>query len=89
MHVKHDISAEVAEGIINQYVTQQVDWSAIQGIRLLGLDEIALKKGHQDFLVIVSAIDIEDHKRILAVLPVRLFQHIWLDIEGRRLFGFA
>lgn len=71
MHVKHGISAEAAEGIINRYVTQQVDWPAIPGIRLLGLDEIALKKGHQDFVVIVSAIDTEDHKRILAVLPDR------------------
>jgi transposase len=71
MYVKHGISAEAAEGIINRYVTQQVDWSTIQGIRLLGLDEIALKKGHQDFVVIVSAIDTEGHKRILAVLPDR------------------
>lgn len=71
MHIKHGIGAEAVEGIINRHVAKQVDWSAIPDIRLLGLDEIALKKGHQDFVVIVSAIDTDGHKRILAVLPDR------------------
>ncbi|WP_394752819.1 transposase [Crenothrix sp.] len=37
----------------------------------LDLDEIALKKGHKDFVVIVSAINAQGEKHILAVLPDR------------------
>ena len=38
---------------------------------MLGIDEIALKKGHKDFVVIVSAINARGEKQILAVLPDR------------------
>ena len=37
----------------------------------LGLDEISLKKGHKDFVTIVSAINLKGELNILAVLPGR------------------
>jgi len=32
-----------------------VDWSAYTTLEVLGLDEIALKKGHRDFVAIVTS----------------------------------
>jgi transposase len=69
--MKRGIGKAAVEGIINRYIHQKVDWQAIKTIPLLGIDEIALKKGHKDFVVIVSAINEQGEKHILAVLPDR------------------
>ena len=69
--MKRGIGEAAVEGIINRYIHQQVDWQTIKTIPLLGIDEIALKKGHKDFVVIVTAINEQGEKHILAVLPDR------------------
>ena len=69
--MKQDIGEAAVEGIINRHIHRQVEWSKIKSIPLLGIDEIALKKGHKDFVVIVSAINAQGEKHILAVLPDR------------------
>jgi len=40
--------------IIKKHVPDKIDWSKIEEIKYLGLDEISLKKGHKDFVVIIS-----------------------------------
>ena len=47
-----------------------VDWVSIETLPYFGLDEIALKKGHKDFVVIVST-RVEDKVKILAILSDR------------------
>ena len=69
--MKRGIGEEAIEGLLNRHVHQQVEWPKIGAIPLLGIDEIALKKGHKDFVVIVSAINKQGDKHILAVLPDR------------------
>jgi transposase len=69
--MKHGTGEAAVEGIINRHIHQQADWQTIKTIPLLGIDEIALKKGHKDFVVIVSAINEQGEKHILAVLPDR------------------
>jgi transposase len=69
--MKRGIGEAAVEGIINRHIQQQVDWQNIKALPLLGIDEIALKKGHKDFVVIVSAINEQGEKHILAVLPDR------------------
>ncbi len=69
--MKRGIGEGAIEGIINRHVSRQVDWQNIQSIPLLGIDEIALKKGHKDFVVIISAINEQGNKHILAVLADR------------------
>jgi len=69
--MKRGIGEAAVEGIINRHIHQRVEWQKIQAIPLLGIDEIALKKGHKDFVVIVSAINEQGEKHILAVLPDR------------------
>jgi len=69
--MKRGIGEAAVEGIINRHINRQVDWQSIQTIPLLGIDEIALKKGHKDFVVIISAINAQGDKHLLAVLPDR------------------
>lgn len=69
--LKRDLSVACIEGIIDRHVQQQVDWSTVPALESIGIDEIALKKGHKDFVVIVSGITAQHEKCILAVLPDR------------------
>jgi transposase len=53
----------------------------------LGLDEIALKKGHRDFVVIVTGKATSDEVKVLAVLPDRKKQTVkqFLETMPRRI----
>ena len=67
---KEDVSCDDVEGVLDRQVETTVDWNSIEKLPYFGLDEIALKKGHKDFVVIVSA-KINDVIQVLAVLPDR------------------
>ena len=47
-----------------------MDWTTVESIGLLGIDEIALKKGHNDFVTIVTS-RIQGEIRLLAILKDR------------------
>lgn len=67
---KDAVTPEQLEGILDRYIPSEIDWTALPALPVLGLDEIALTKGHGNFVVIVSA-RIEDTLSILAVLKDR------------------
>lgn len=67
---KEAVSFDDVEGVLDRQMATQVDWNDIAALPFFGLDEIALKKGHKDFVVIVST-RINDSVKILAVLPDR------------------
>jgi transposase len=67
---KDAVTPEQLEGILDRYIPSEIDWTALPALPVLGLDEIALTKGHGNFVVIVSA-RIEDSLSILAVLKDR------------------
>lgn len=69
--IKEDIGYEAIEGVIDRYISSEVNWAEIKKFRILGLDEISLKKGHRDFVVIVTARLANGEIKILAVLPDR------------------
>lgn len=58
-------------GMLERRIATRVNWTAYTALGVVGLDEIALKKGHRDFVVIVTARLPGDHVAILAVLPNR------------------
>lgn len=68
---KHQVSYDLLRGLLVRYVSDEVDWSKFKRLRVLGLDEISLLKGHRDFVTIVSAQDEAGHPVILAVLKGR------------------
>lgn len=53
--IKERLSYDSVLGILERCIEAQVDWSAYTRLGTLGLDEIALKKGHRNFVVIVTA----------------------------------
>lgn len=52
--VKENLGYEAVTGIINRYIECEVDWNSIKKLETVGLDEISLKKGHKDFVTIVT-----------------------------------
>jgi len=58
-------------GALERRISATVDWSAYTALGVLGLDEIALKKGHRDFVTIVTARLDNGRVVLLGVLPGR------------------
>jgi transposase len=69
--LKEEIGYKALEGIVDRWISTEVNWAEVKGRKILGLDEIALKKGHRDFVTIVTARSAAGEVRILAVLPDR------------------
>ena len=72
VRIKEQLSYDSVLGVMERCIRAQVDWSAYTTLGVLGLDEIALKKGHRDFVVIVTAHLPNAQIVILGVLPDRL-----------------
>ena len=63
---------DVVLGVLERRIAARVDWARYTALGVVGLDEIALKKGHRDFVVIVTARLPDGRVVILGVLPDRL-----------------
>jgi len=68
---KEDTSYDAVLGILDRWIATTPDWDALDAFSLLGIDEIALKKGHRDFVALVTARLPNGELRVLAVLPDR------------------
>lgn len=68
---KEGISYDRVLGSIERLVLATVDWDAIEQLDVLGLDEIALKKGHRDFVALITARQADGQLRLLGVLRDR------------------
>lgn len=69
--IKERISYDAVLGVLERRIQTSVDWSTYTRLDVLGLDEIVLKKGHRDFVTIVSARLDNQRVVILGVLPDR------------------
>jgi transposase len=67
--MKEGISYASMAGVLERRVDASVDWSVISEIEILGLDEIALKKGHRDYVTLVTGRLRDGEIMILGVLP--------------------
>jgi len=68
---KHGVSYEILRGLLNRHIRGEVDWAKFKQLPVLGIDEIALKKGQGDYVTIVSTRDRQGHPRLLAVIEGR------------------
>jgi transposase len=69
--LKERLAYDAVLGVIERRIENRVDWTRYTHLGVLGLDEIALKKGHRDFVVIVTARGPEGRIAILGVLADR------------------
>ncbi len=68
--VKEALGYEAIMGMISRRIETKVNWKNLDKLGVLGVDEIALKKGHKDFVTIVTA-RVDGQLTVLAVLADR------------------
>lgn len=68
--IKEGLGYEAVMGILYRYIDTEVSWAGIERLDVIGLDEISLKKGHGDFVTIVTS-RVAGKTTILAVLKGR------------------
>ena len=51
---KCDLTHEKVRDILDRWVMTKVNWDEFERIEVVELDEIALKGGHRDYIVLVS-----------------------------------
>jgi transposase len=67
--VKEGLPYESVAGALERRIESRTDWTGMADIEVLGLDEIALKKGHRDYVTLVTGRLGEGEIVILGVLP--------------------
>src|SRR5262245_35256768 len=68
---KLGVSEETIDGILDRWIERAVDWDAWERLGVLGLDEIALKRGHRDVVTLVTVPLEERGVELVAVLADR------------------
>ena len=66
------LGVKAVEGILDARLAPAVDWTAFATLETLGIDEVALRKGHGHDLAVIWARDVDRQNHVLAVLPNRL-----------------
>jgi transposase len=69
---KEDVSYDAMLGILDRTIASSVDWERLEPFSTIGIDEIALVRGHRDFVAVISAQSESGQLQLLAVLPDRL-----------------
>ena len=68
---KERLGYKVVESSINRQISKEVDWNGYKDLHTVGVDEISMKKGHQEFVVVISTRTKAGKLSVIAVLPDR------------------
>jgi transposase len=68
---KAEVLPDAVLGVIDRWIESRTVWDTLPAFTVIGIDEIALKKGHRDFVAIVTAQEADGTLHLLAVLPDR------------------
>jgi len=68
---KEGLGYDAVLGIIDRHIEVSVDWGEFERLGVLGIDEIALKKGHRDYVVVITARLSDGQVKVLTILPNR------------------
>jgi transposase len=69
--LKEQVGYDAIQGVVNRQIDKAINWSEVSALGIVGIDEIAMSKGHKTFSAIITARQPDRTIRILAVLPDR------------------
>ncbi len=69
--LRAEVPYDALEGVLDHYLQAAVDWSSFAHLDTLGIDEIALRKGHRDYVVLITSRQRDGSVRLVTVLPNR------------------
>ncbi len=67
---KLGVSPDIVTGVLERHIAKEVDWSRFENLSVIGIDEISLKRGHQDFVGVIT-VPTQSGIQLLAILPDR------------------
>lgn len=79
---KEKLSYRTIQTVINRRVTRKVEWERYRNLHQLGIDEIALRKGHKDYVTIISTKSVEGKLTVLAVIKDRRQEEVKAFFES-------
>jgi len=68
---KEDVGYDAVEGAIVRCVHASVNWDEFTELKIIGIDEIAMTKGHSNFVAIITTQQVNGHVALLGVLADR------------------
>jgi len=72
---KLNLKSGVVTGVLDRWLAKRVNWDGFERLEIIGVDEIALKRGHRDYVVLVTT-PLPEGVEVLAVLPNRQKQTV-------------
>ena len=79
---KTGISYSTIENSMQYRIGTEVDWSSYSDLHTIGIDEISNRKGHQDYLAVVSVKNKKGKNSVIAVLDTRKKDDIKTFLES-------
>ena len=79
---KERIPYRIVESALHKTTEKAVNWSDYNDPTIIGIDEIALRKGHNEYVVIVSSKNTYGELSVIAVLPNRLKETLTAFLES-------
>ena len=79
---KTGLSYSTIQNTIKHRIGCEVDWSNYTDLNTIGIDEISNRKGHQDYLAVVSVKDKNGNLSVIAVLDSRKKDDIKVFLES-------
>jgi transposase len=73
---KERASYDEVLGALERNIAGTVNWAEIKHLEVMGIDEIALKKGHRDFVTLITTRQTQGELKLLAVLPNRRLETV-------------
>jgi transposase len=69
--LKESLGYDAIVGALKRQVGVDINWAEVEELSTVGIDEIAMKKGHKNYAAIVSTRQATGKVRVLTVLPDR------------------
>jgi transposase len=76
VRIKEDLGDKAVEAIVDRWISREGKWEEVKGVKILGLAEIALKKGQREFVGMGTARLAPGEVKVLAVFPDRQKQTV-------------
>ncbi len=68
---KEVIGYDAVVGVLNRSIEDGIDWGQVSELGTIGIDEIALRKGHSNYVAVITCQQANGQVLLLAVLPDR------------------
>ena len=69
--LKEKVGYDAIVGSLMRQTPEEIDWSQIEELGTIGIDEIAYKKGHKGYRAVITCQQKDGTTLILATLPDR------------------